>query len=414
MVMELLAPPRSSKEVDFFVEESLCAKCGKRGVKDDRPRYRRGSYTATCAHCGTVREFTFPPMEPYENAPLWHLGPEGEPSRLFDAATLRAVADRELALVPPDPAEVQTLEAWTWGRAHLGNARVALNELAQFRPDDVALRAEIQRAAAFYEEYDQAKAAVDARPGAHPPPTGLDDRFRQHRAWLDRGRVGDGQLIFRHDEWSRFGMSTKEMTAAIFEDTKFEEIDFSFGVFKETTIRRTRFLRCNLMQTEFDGAVLERADLADSRLGLVNFTNVVAAVGDWQRITAGRSTWSGHFTELDLREASMRDAIHDDATFDRCDLRGADLSRRDPSFPRLGTARRARFVECDLRGIKVEGWRIDGTVFERCRMGGIEGTPVLEGEVQIIDCDFSDGGEGGPDDVGAARLLASWRRGPAT
>lgn len=410
MVMELPAPPRSSKEVDFFVDESSCEKCGRRGVKDHRPRYRRGSYAAICAHCGTVREFGFPPMEPYENAPSWQLGPADQPSKLFDAETFRAVADRELALVPADPAELPTLEAWTWGRAHLGNARVALNELAKFQPDDLGLRAEIQRAAELYEEYDQARAAVDARPGAHAPPTGLDGRFKQHRAWLDRGRVGDGQLVFRHDEWSRFGMTTNTMTAAIFEDTKFEQIDFSFGVFRETTIRRTRFLACNLVQTDFDGAVLERADFADSRLGLVSFTHVVAAGGDWQRITGGRSTWSGQFVDLDLRDASLRDSVLDDASFEHCDLRKVDVRRLDPVLRRLGTARRTRFVDCDLRGMQIEGWRLDGTVFERCRMHGLVGTPALEGDVQVVDCDFSEGGDGPADDVGAARLLASWRK----
>jgi uncharacterized protein YjbI with pentapeptide repeats len=115
------------------------------------------------------------------------------------------------------------------------------------------------------------------------------------------------------------------------------------------------------MRTEFDGAVIERCDFPDSRLGLINLTNVIAAGGDWQRITAGRSTWRGRFTGLDLRDASMRDSVLDDATFDRVDLRGADVSRLDQTFPRLGTARRARFVECD--------------------------------------------------DVAAARLLASWRKG---
>jgi hypothetical protein len=41
------------------------------------------------------------------------------------------------------------------------------------------------------------------------------------------------------------------------------------------------------------------------------------------------------------------------------------------------------------------------------------GTPVLEGDVEIIDCDFSEGGDGPADDVGGARLLARWKKGAA-
>jgi uncharacterized protein YjbI with pentapeptide repeats len=412
--MELPATPRSSKEVDFFVDETPCENCGKRGTKDDRPQYRSGAFSATCVHCGTVREFQFAPLEPHQNAPLWHLGPVDEPSKLFDAAAFRAAADRELALVPDEPAELPTLELWTKGRAHLGNARTALNELAKFKPNDAGVQAEINRVVALYEEYNQAKATVDARPGAHPKPTGLDQRFAQHRAWVGRGRTGDGQMVFRKEEWSRFGMTTNDIRWALFEDTTFTQIDFSFSRFQESTLRRTRFLACNLMQTEFDGASFERCDMTDSRLGLVNLIDVVVVGGDWQNITGGRSTWRGRFTEVDLRGARLRDSVMDDASFDHVDLRGADVSRLDPVLRRLGTAYRARFVDCDLRGMDVEGWRLDGTVFERCRMHGLVGTPALEGEVQIVDCDFSANGDGGADDVGGARVLASWRKGAAS
>ncbi len=412
--MELSEPPRSSKEVDFFVDEAPCETCGKRGLTQEAPAYRRGVFSAVCAHCGVRREFSFPPLTPHENAPLWHLGPADQASRLFGPDAFRNVADRELALAPPEPAELPTMAAWTQGRAHVGNARVALNELAKFRPDDAGLRDEIARAAELYAAYDQSKAVVAARPGAHPAPIGLDGRFVQHRAWFESGRVGDGQAVFRDEEWSRFSMATKLLNAALFEDSTFNDIDLSFGRFHEATFRRTRLLECKLTSTEFDHSVFERCDLTGSRLGLANLVDVVVVGGDWQRITGGRSTWRGRMLEVDLREASLQDSVLDDAIFEKCDLRGVDLSRKDPTFKSLGTARRTHFLECDLRGLHLEGLRLDGTIFERCRMHGLVGAPVLAGEVQIIDADLSLGGDGGPDAVGSARLAASWRQTGAT
>ena len=71
------------------------------------------------------------------------------------------------------------------------------------------------------------------------------------------------------------------------------------------------------------------------------------------------------------------------------------------SFPRLRGASATTFAPPIRAG---------GTPRERL----LKGTPVLEGDVQIVDCDFSANGEGGPDDVGGARLLASWRKGAAS
>jgi uncharacterized protein YjbI with pentapeptide repeats len=207
-------------------------------------------------------------------------------------------------------------------------------------------------------------------------------------------------------------MATKLMSAAIIEDTTFEKIDFSHGTFEDTILRRARFLGCDLQMSRFKSVAFERCDLKGTRLSLADLLDVAATGGDWQEILGGRSTWRGQFHDVDLRGARLRDSVLDTAVFLRCDLRDADVSRKDAHLTALGTARRTHFVECDLRGMHIEGWRLDGTIFERCRMHGLDGTPVLEGEgdVQIIDADLSAGGDGGPDAVGSARLAASWRK----
>ncbi len=407
--MDLPAPPRSGDEVKFFVDETPCEHCGQLGFSRAASSYSTGSYEGTCAHCGQRREFHFQPVPADQWPPVFHLGPEGEPSKIFTADQFRAIADRELARAPAAPAELPTLAAFREARAHLEKARTALVELTKFRPDDTALSVELGRVVELGATYKQAEAVVDAKVGAHAKPRGLDGRFAQHRKWLERGRVGDGQLVFRGERWSEISMSTALLSAAIIEDTTFEKIDFSHGTFDETILRRARFLGCDLQMSKFKSVAFEGCDLKGTRLSLADLLDVAVAGGDWQEILGGRSTWRGQFHDVDLRGARLRDSVLDTAVFQRCDLRDADVSRKDAHLTALGTARGTRFVDCDLRGLNLEGWRLDGTIFERCRMHGLVGTPVLEGDVQIIDADLSLGGDGGADAVGSARLAASWR-----
>ncbi len=408
-VIELPSPPRTRNEIKFFVDESACPRCGSVGLVDTGPAYSLGRYTGKCARCDEAREFTFPPMDPPVNAPPFHLGPLGVPTRLLDAAQLRAVADRDLARVDPEPTAHPTLDSFRFARARLEHARTALNELAKLSPDDAALAAEVVRVAALHAAYTAAEAVVDAKPGAHPTPTELDDRYNAHRHWLRRGRVGDGQLVLRNERLSNVSKTTLTFTSAIIEDSSFTNVNLASGEFHDAVLRRSRFQACDLSSSMFKRATLERCDFPDCRFSLADLIEVTAAGGDWQRIVAGRSTWSGRFVELDLRDAGLRDSKFESADFQRCDLRNVDLRRRDPYLDALGIARGSHFIDCDLRGLKVEGWRLADVVFERCRMHGLEGRPVLEGDVQVIDADLSPDGDAGPDAVGSARLLTSWR-----
>jgi uncharacterized protein YjbI with pentapeptide repeats len=407
--MELPAPPRNAKEARFFAEQAPCEQCGGVGLVDTTPSYASGQYTGRCAHCGAVRSFAFPPVDRNVTPPLFHLGPEGEPSRLFGADQLRAIADRERAQVDDDPTSHLTMEGFRRARMHLERTRTALNELAKHAPDDAALAAEIRRTGELHAAYQAAEPLVDAKPGAHPKPSSIEDRFNAHRHWVKRGREGDGRLELRDEHWFDISASTKSFVAAIVEDSVFQRVSMSFGQFDDAVLRRVQFQACDLGSTSFDQAILLDCDLTGSRLSLAHLIGVKATGGDWHDIVAGRSTWSGRFVRLDLRGAGLRDSKLDDAAFEWCDLRGADLRRRDAYLDALGIARATRFVDCDLRGLRIEGWRLDGVVFERCRMHGIEGQPVLEGQVEVIEADLSADGEGGADAVGSARLAASWR-----
>jgi uncharacterized protein YjbI with pentapeptide repeats len=389
MIEEFPAAPRSTTEVLYFIGERPCPRCSATHFSYQSSDYPNGKYVGVCAGCTLRREFHFPPAPGIRLAPPFTLTPDAEPTRLFTAAELRAIADRELALLSWHPEELSTLAELDLAQRRLVKVTTTLNELVKCHPGNAAVAAEASALAGLWDTYQSARSVVDAKPGAHPKPLGIDARMQQHRRWLARGRVGDGQIVFRNEPWHGVGMPTSRLHHAIFEDSKFERVDFSYGEMHDAVMTRTRFLACDMVAVEFDRATLEDTDMAGSSLALGSMRDTTVRGGDWQRILGGRSTWRAKLDGVDLRGASLRDMVLDDTVFARCDLRGADFSRKNPILTTLGTARRTRFVDCDLRGINVEGWRLDGAVFERCKLHGLVGTPVFEGDVQVIEADLS-------------------------
>ncbi len=51
----------------------------------------------------------------------------------------------------------------------------------------------------------------------------------------------------------------------------------------------------------------------------------------------------------------------------------------------LARTTRTRFERCDLRGAKIDRRRLDGTVFDRCRMAGLTGKPDSQGPYSISE-----------------------------
>jgi uncharacterized protein YjbI with pentapeptide repeats len=68
--------------------------------------------------------------------------------------------------------------------------------------------------------------------------------------------------------------------------------------------------------------------------------------------------------KLDLRGADFRDADLRGATFWECDLRGADLSHIN-GLAEKSPERETSFLGCDMRGVILDGARLNGAVLGR-------------------------------------------------
>ncbi len=398
--------PRSAYEVDYYIAGSRCHACAAQGLGRSVPRHGQGVVAGFCVGCKAEREFRFTPVP--ESGPIdaFHLAAGTTPSTVYDAAELRALVDDALGEVSRTPGDYGTMAEYTAARRRLVRGYTALVELAKFLPGDREVADELASVDALYTAYEAAQATVASRPGAQPAPRGIEDRLRQHRAWLARGGVGDGRLELIDEVWQGQGFDYARWARARIVGTRFERMALQHADLTEAELERTQFVACRLGWTTWARARLTDCELRASRLSLAELEGIEARGGDWRGLVAGRSRWRGDLRGIDLRDASVTDSRFTDLHVVGCDLRGADLSRVDHALS-LGTMERVWFVDCDLRGAKLDGTVLLNVTFERCKLAGIEGTPSVRTDTTAVDCDLSPDGDGALG--GGDQLLALWR-----
>lgn len=399
--------PRSRYEVDYFIAGSRCHACDGAGLGRVAPQYGAGTVSGFCGKCQAMREFRFVPVTSSGPIEPFHMAPGTEASTVYDAAELRALADAALATVPRNPTEHPTVAAYTEARKALVRGYTALVELAKHRADDRELAEEIAATDALYEAYDAAKTAVASRPGAQPAPRGIEDRLRQHQAWVARGGAGDGRLEFRDEVWTGGGFDYARWSRIRMVGTRFERVDLRHADLTEAELERSQLLECRLSSSTWNRARLTSCDLRGSRLGLADLDATEVVGGDWREVFAGRTRWrASTMRDVDLRGAALTDSELSAVVFERCDLRSANLGRLDYQL-KLGQFTDVRFVDCDLRGAKLDGAILLNVQFVRCKLADIEGTPEVRSQTAATDCDLSPSGDGSAG--GGAELLALWK-----
>ena len=81
------------------------------------------------------------------------------------------------------------------------------------------------------------------------------------------------------------------------------------------------------------------------------------------------------------------------SVFADCDLKRADLRIEENRIPPR-SARNARFENCDFRGAKLDGWKLDGTTFVHCAFHGATGRPEVLGRISLKSVSVDENAEG--------------------
>jgi fluoroquinolone resistance protein len=148
-------------------------------------------------------------------------------------------------------------------------------------------------------------------------------------------------------DWSRVAFADVDMTeTSSTSGTRFTECTFRGVRFNVSTHAGAAFDNCSFTDCNFFGATLTDCKLLGSRFNRCSFERLTVKGGDWSFVgLAGAKLGTASFEDVRMREADLTGARWDgsvlrrvdlsgawlaQANFDRCDLRGSDISALDP------------------------------------------------------------------------------------
>ncbi len=397
---------RSQNEVVLYMQEHPCGQCGTPPRLEElrlQPTALAGGlvmreYTGSCRRCGHALDYRFEgPVSWPDISPFAYGG--DEPSQIIPQARFLALAEEADGEVPDDPSSLEP-DAFFAAGYRLAEAIALYDEAAKFPGADrgqiggriTALRERQKRYAAVRDRMSARRAASASTPAAAAL-TG--ERVVAHERWLKAGKLGAGRLELEDASLSDMRLGSSKLSGARLVRCRMDRSYFDHARFEGT----------ELIECTGDHAVFHFAHCAGARLTECRFTKCNFRLGELQdmEITGGslagsvsdRASWNRlRAVKVDFRGHVFADAILDGAYFEDCDLRDADLARVATNLRALGSSLNTTFVRCDLRGMKIAGRRFMGTTFVDCKMAGISGTPVIEGDVDIERADLSVAGDG--------------------
>ena len=180
------------------------------------------------------------------------------------------------------------------------------------------------------------------------PSTLLEATLRDHAAWLEAGRRGEGRLVVS-DTWLQGATWIgKPLEGAVFRNTWLQDVRFTSAQLAEAA-----FIGCRLDAVSFLMADLQRSQwsqgvLADVQMDLTDGEGLVMQDCDLRGGRLRRIRWQeSRLERVDLSGARLRGAKLSGSTWVGCNLSGADF-RDDESIATVLTG--ARLEQCDLSG----------------------------------------------------------------
>ncbi len=233
------------------------------------------------------------------------------------------------------------------------------------------------------------------------------DNQRAHVIWLNTVREGPSPLrdiedtdlagvrfsggdlrfvTFRNCSFTDAGIEYSDVDNATFIDCWAETSSLSHARFYDVRIQACRFQRTDFRSDRFPGARISDSKLEHSAFGHGAFVDAVVSNTSFQG-------------------SGFPAAQIDRSRFANCDVRYASLG----GVPIAGRSFDTHFENCDFRSADFTDRRFSGTTFLRCKFAGVNGRPVLEGPVTMVEPDFSEAGDGS-DVRDPEVLLGMWTR----
>lgn len=338
--------------------------------------YAQKMLIARCRHCDQRRELRYRLQDEGEPLGARALGGAAA-STLLDELDFIGEIGRVVAAIALDPAPLVE-PAWSHSYEAILRLLSCLEELTKYRREDLRgwIDAEQARWLAVLDRYEADAARVYPRdPMANnaAPPRGTLSReaMAQHEA--TRGWHYDADT---DAEAFRFTIANHTCPAIDLRDTKLCHFSFDAVSLQDANLDKAAWEEGLLRNVRFDRAVLDRAGFVKSRLTNVSFDGASlrgARLGldQFVRCSLGAAELAG--TSLDLctfERTSLRGAVFDSARLGIVSFLGCDLRDVAMSAAAANRAAELTFERCDLRDADLRNLDHENVVMLACALDG--------------------------------------------
>ena len=232
-------------------------------------------------------------------------------------------------------------------------------------------------------------------------------------------RKSDSALVWRHpvrvpaDPLAGFRLAETgfvDASDAVLMQLDLTNMDLTRSRFDRTTLKEIIAYGANAAGATAIKAQLESVAFTSAMLAGSRFNGCLAYDSDFARSYLHGSRWHSAIVQrCRFTNAVLSDVKARRATFVDCDLRHVNFSAYRRQSEGLDGA---RFIRCDLRWTNWRNRSLADVTLESCRLYGVHGQPQLEGVV-LTEPDLSIAGDGSYL-VSTSEALARWRVGDDT
>lgn len=234
---------------------------------------------------------------------------------------------------------------------------------------------------------------------------------RQHLQWHTTGQTGPGQLLLKGQD-----LSNALLEGGYLHKATLEACDLTQAHLRGTGMQDAILTSCHgtgvaLDMADLDGIHLRRCAFTKSLLDLSHLEGSRVEDCSFTQCRIIRVAWDGARVAGTAFDGSlMMDGRYERAHFSRCSFQGANLSRTHalPRFSERALAHDAIFEDCDFRAANLDGLKLKGARFVRCRFHGVVGQPLVDGPF-LVEAPSMDAA-GLVHDASADALYALWGR----
>jgi uncharacterized protein YjbI with pentapeptide repeats len=232
----------------------------------------------------------------------------------------------------------------------------------------------------------------ESEAAAGPPKVrvGSMDRetVRAHRAWVDRGNVGDGRLILKHQRVKEQPLPGS-LLGTQWVGVVLDHVSASYSRLNGSELEQCTFIANRMEGTSLDRCTLLHCTFEDSYLNLISFLEAKIDDCVFTDCEMFRSKWVDAVVRgTTFHHTLLHDARFDGATFTHCTFSGNYIGTTE-QFGDLATTAGARFEDCDFRETGWHGRDLTGATFVRCQFAGSGGSPRAHDGLVLEDCDMS-------------------------